>query len=100
MSDADLHAQRTDRFDLRALYETSRILSSSLDLEFVLNNLLLTAMSKLLVMRGAAFLYDPLLRRYRTAACSTSRRTPDNTMTGPGSCRRWLPQCSRRSGTG
>lgn len=68
MSDADLHAQRTDRFDLRALYETSRILSSSLDLEFVLNSLLLTAMSKLLVMRGAAFLYDPLVRRYRTAA--------------------------------
>ncbi|HMB90506.1 MAG TPA: SpoIIE family protein phosphatase, partial [Rhodothermales bacterium] len=59
--------QRTDRFDLRALYETSRLLSSSLDLEFVLSNLLLTAMSKLLVTRGAAFLFDPLEDAYRAA---------------------------------
>lgn len=68
MPETDLQADRTDRFDVRALYETSRILSASLDLEFVLNSLLLTGMSKLLVMRGAAFLYDPLLCRYRTAA--------------------------------
>lgn len=67
---ADLAAtrdQRTDRFDLRALYETSRLLSSSLDLEFVLSNLLLTAMSKLLVTRGAAFLFEPLEDAYRAA---------------------------------
>jgi sigma-B regulation protein RsbU (phosphoserine phosphatase) len=60
MPDSYLRVQRTERFDLRALYETSRILSSSLELEFVLNNLLLTAMSKLLVTKGAAFLFDPL----------------------------------------
>ena len=48
-------AQRTTRHDLRALYETSQMLSSSLDLEFILNNLLLTAMSKLLVTRGDGF---------------------------------------------
>lgn len=51
------HKQRTTRHDLRALYETSQMLSSSLDLEFILNNLLLTAMSKLLVTRGVALLY-------------------------------------------
>jgi phosphoserine phosphatase RsbU/P len=68
MPDADLHQQRTERFDLRALYETSRILNSSLELEFVLNSLLLTAMSKLLVTRGAAFLFDPLEDRYTSAA--------------------------------
>jgi sigma-B regulation protein RsbU (phosphoserine phosphatase) len=73
MPEADLHAERTDRFDLRALYETSRILSASLDLEFVLNSLLLTGMSKLLVMRGAAFLYDPIKRLYRTAAAKGIR---------------------------
>ncbi len=61
-------AARRERFDLRALYETSRLLSSSLDLEFVLNNLLLTAMSKLLVTRGAALLFDPLEDTYRAAA--------------------------------
>lgn len=43
---------------MRALYETSQMLSSSLDLEFILNNLLLTAMSKLLVTRGVALLYN------------------------------------------
>ncbi len=68
MPETTTHAQRTERFDLRALYETSRLLSSSLDLEFVLNNLLLTAMSKLLVTRGAALLYEPLEDAYRAAA--------------------------------
>ncbi|MFT4603965.1 MAG: sigma-B regulation protein RsbU (phosphoserine phosphatase) [Rhodothermales bacterium] len=67
MADSE-HAQRTERFDLRALYETSRILNSSLELEFVLNNLLLTAMSKLLVTRGVAFLFDPLKSKYSAAA--------------------------------
>lgn len=57
--------QRTERFDLRALYETSRLLSASLDLDFVLNNLLLTAMSKLLVTKGVALLYEPLQGGYR-----------------------------------
>src|SRR5690606_6650791 len=59
---------RTERFDLRALYETSKLLSASLDLEFVLNSLLLTAMSKLLVTRGAVLLYDPVAGAYRAAA--------------------------------
>ena len=68
MPDTTTHAQRTQRFDLRALFETSQLLSSSLDLEFVLNNLLLTAMSKLLVTRGAALLYEPLEDAYRAAA--------------------------------
>ena len=68
MPDTTTHAQRTQRFDLRALYETSQLLSSSLDLEFVLSNLLLTAMSKLLVTRGAALLFDPLEDAYRAAA--------------------------------
>ena len=68
MPETTTRAQRTERFDLRALFETSQLLSSSLDLEFVLNNLLLTAMSKLFVTRGAALLYDPLEDAYRAAA--------------------------------
>lgn len=63
--ETDTH--RTDRFDLRALYETSQLLNSSLDLEFVLSNLLLTAMSKMLVTRGAALLYDPVRDAYHAA---------------------------------
>ena len=58
MSDIRSQDKRTTRHDLRALYETSQLLSSSLDLEFIMNNLLLTAMSKLLVTRGVALLYD------------------------------------------
>ncbi len=46
-----------ERFDLRALYDTSRLVSGTLDVEFLLGNLVLTAMSKLLTTRGAAFLY-------------------------------------------
>ena len=52
MTEIDTQADRTRRFDLRALYESSQLLSSSLDLDFILNNLLLTLMSKLFVTRG------------------------------------------------
>lgn len=59
---------RTERFDLRALYETSQLLSRSLDLDFVLNSLLLTAMSKLFTTRGVVLMQDPLSTGYRVAA--------------------------------
>jgi sigma-B regulation protein RsbU (phosphoserine phosphatase) len=57
-----------ERFDLHALYETSRLLGSSLELDFVLGNLLLTALSKLLVTRGAVLLWRPAEGGYRVAA--------------------------------
>ena len=57
--------ERTQRHDLRSLFETSRVLSSSLDLNFVLRNLLLSTMSKLLVTRGLVLLYKPGERQYR-----------------------------------
>src|SRR5690625_6420478 len=59
---------RRERFDLKALYETSRLLSSSLDQDFVLDSLLFTAMSKLLVSRGMILLFDPLEDGYRVAS--------------------------------
>ena len=67
MPETPTRIQRSERFDLNALYETSRLLSSSLDLQFVLNNLLFTAMSKLLVTRGAVLLYEPLEAKHRVA---------------------------------
>ncbi len=67
MANPSVHAQRTERFDLNALHETSRLLSASLDLNFVLANLLLTSMSKLLVTRGAVLLFDALEGSYRAA---------------------------------
>ncbi len=68
MAESSIDTRRTDRFDLRALYETSQLLSASLDLEFVLSNLLLTAMSKLLVTRGSALVFDPVMDAYKIAA--------------------------------
>lgn len=68
MPESTADTQRTNRFDLRTLYETSQLLNASLDLEFVLNNLLLTAMSKLLVTRGVAMLYDAVEGTYTLAA--------------------------------
>ncbi|MDA0683444.1 MAG: SpoIIE family protein phosphatase [Bacteroidetes bacterium] len=68
MADSAPDPTRTDRFDLRAIFETSQLLSSSLDLEFVLSNLLRTAMGKLLVTKGAALLFNPLKSAYTIAA--------------------------------
>ncbi len=59
---------RTERFDLRALYETSQLLSRSLDLDFVLNSLLLTSMSKLFTTRGIVLMQDQLSEGFRVAA--------------------------------
>jgi len=68
MSDTSGNSRKTDRFDLRAIYETSQLLSSSLDLEFVLSNLLRTAMGKLLVTKGATLLFDPIKSLYTVPA--------------------------------
>ena len=59
--------ERAQRYDLYALNETSRMLNSSLELDFVLRNLLLTAMSKLLVTRGAIFMRHPEHSTWRAA---------------------------------
>lgn len=68
MAEINTEQGRTDRFDLRAIFETSQLLSSSLDLEFVLSNLLRTAMGKMLVTKGAALLFDPISSSYTVAA--------------------------------
>ena len=58
MPNSSSQEQRTIRHDLRALYETSQLLNSSLDVAFILSHLLLTAMSRLLITRGIALIYD------------------------------------------
>ncbi|MEM1268874.1 MAG: SpoIIE family protein phosphatase [Bacteroidota bacterium] len=57
----------SDRYALRALYETSQLLGSSLDLQFVLNNLLLISMTKVFVTRGLVLTYDPIRGTHRVA---------------------------------
>ena len=63
-------AQTTDRhsrFELRTLLETSRMLAESHDMDFVLNNLLLITMGKLLVSRGMVLLFQPAKNKYRVS---------------------------------
>ncbi len=58
MPETSTQEERARRFDLRALYESSQLLSSSLELDFILNNLLLSLMSKLFVTRGCVLLNE------------------------------------------
>jgi phosphoserine phosphatase RsbU/P len=54
-SKQQIHVQN-DAFDLGSLFEYSRIINSSLDLPFILGNVLLTIMGKLLVSRALVLL--------------------------------------------
>ncbi len=51
--------EQRSRFELRTLLETSRLLIESQDPDFVLNNLLLITMGKLLVPKGMILIHKP-----------------------------------------
>ncbi len=57
--------EQAQRQDLHALFQTSQVLSSTLELYSVFSNLLLTTMGKLLVSRGLALLYETDQRQWR-----------------------------------
>ncbi len=59
MSDLTNIDDRHSRFELRTLLETSRLLIESQDPDFVLNNLLLITMGKLLVTKGMILMFKP-----------------------------------------
>lgn len=52
------------RFELKTLLDTSKMLIESHDMEFVLNNLLLITMGKLMVSKGMIILYQPSRNNY------------------------------------
>jgi len=56
--------ERHSRFELKTLLETSRMLIESQDMDFVLNNLLLITMGKLMVSRGMIMIYQPGSENY------------------------------------
>jgi len=58
-SSSDKQNAGHSRFELKTLLETSRMLIESQDMDFVLNNLLLITMGKLMVSRGMILLYQP-----------------------------------------
>ncbi len=51
-------------FELKTVLETSRMLVESRDTSFILNNLLLILMGRLLVTKAAIFIYDPVADKY------------------------------------
>ncbi len=52
--------EKKSRFDLRALLETSRLLIDSHDAGFILNNLLLISMGKIMASRAAILWFHPV----------------------------------------
>lgn len=64
MSSQSTPDEQNSRFELKTVLETSRILIESKSPEFVLDNLLLIVMGKLLVTKAAVFLYNPVENNY------------------------------------
>jgi len=56
--------QSHSTFELKTVIETSRMLVESRDTDFVLNNLLLILMGRLLVTKAAIFIHDPVEETY------------------------------------
>ncbi len=52
------------KFELKTVLETSRMLVESRDSEFIINNLLLILMGRLLVSKAAIFIHDPVNENY------------------------------------
>ncbi|MEX1063034.1 MAG: SpoIIE family protein phosphatase [Balneolaceae bacterium] len=59
MSSLSKSKNKQNRFELRTLLETSRLLIESRETDFILNNLLLITMGKMLVPRGAVLIFQP-----------------------------------------
>ncbi len=55
---------KRSRFELKTILETSRLLLESREMDFVLNNLLLITMGKMMVPRGAILIHDPIRQDY------------------------------------
>ena len=68
------------RFELKTLLETSRMLIESQDMDFVLNNLLLITMGKLMVSKGMILLYQPGSDKYIISK-SKGRNCPEEGQT-------------------
>lgn len=49
---------RHSRFELKAILDSSRLLIESHDLDFIMSNLLLNVMGKLLITKSAVFMFD------------------------------------------
>lgn len=86
------------RFELRTLLETSRLLAESHDMDFVLNNLLLITMGKLMVSRGMVLIYQPARDEYRVSKSKGRDCPPEGTVVtfndGPGAREQAIIRCA------
>ncbi|MDX1636680.1 MAG: SpoIIE family protein phosphatase [Balneolaceae bacterium] len=77
MSSSSQHIEdRHSRFELKTLLETSRLLIESHDMDFVLNNLLLITMGKLLITKAMVLIYQPGEENYIVSK-SKGRNCPE-----------------------
>ncbi len=70
--------EKKSRFDLQTLLDTSRLLIESHDVDFVLNNLLLISMGKLMINRAAILRYQPRKNGYIVAKKKGPLSLPDS----------------------
>ena len=92
------HPTSTTQSDFQALSETGLLLTASLDLQFVLDNLLLILMGKLLIPRAAFLLYDPVTRTYRLAAIKGTRQLKPGTVFHKDELAEGLPPALKKAG--
>lgn len=71
------NTNRHSRFDLGTLLETARMLAESHDMDFVVNNLLLISMGKLMVTRAMVLIYHPTSGTYEVARCKGKNCPPE-----------------------
>ncbi|MDZ7717979.1 MAG: PP2C family protein-serine/threonine phosphatase [Balneolaceae bacterium] len=64
MDQSKKNKELQSKFELKTVLETSRILVESRNSEFIINNLLLILMGRLLVSRAAIFIYDSQSKSY------------------------------------
>lgn len=64
---ANQQEDRQSRFELKTLLETSRMLVESQNMDFVLNNLLLITMGKLMVSQAMVIIHQPATDTYKVS---------------------------------
>lgn len=64
MNNSTDHQNSYSKFELKTVLETSRMLVESRDSSFIINNLLLILMGRLLVTKAAIFIHDPVNDNY------------------------------------
>lgn len=74
---ANQQANRQSRFELTTLLETSRMLVESHDMGFVLNNLLLITMGKLMVSRAMVIIHHPATDTYKVSKSKGKNCPPE-----------------------